>query len=70
MKEDDVDHGVGIRCLKKRGDEVAAGEPLAEIHARDQASAAQAELEYLAALELTDEQVPARPVLLEVLADA
>jgi pyrimidine-nucleoside phosphorylase len=68
-KEDDVDHSVGIRCLKKRGDEVAAGEPVAEIHARDEEAAAQAEREYLEALELTDEHVHNRPVLLDVLAD-
>ena len=30
---DTIDHAVGVMCLRKRGDEVAAGEPLAEIHA-------------------------------------
>jgi len=34
---DPVDHAVGVICLKKRGDAVEAGEPLAEIHARDEA---------------------------------
>ena len=34
-KDDAIDHAVGIVCLRKRGDAVAAGEPLAEIHARD-----------------------------------
>ena len=38
-KDDEIDHAVGIVCLKKRGDRVAKGEPLAEIHARDEASA-------------------------------
>jgi pyrimidine-nucleoside phosphorylase len=68
-KEDAIDHSVGIVCLKKRGDEVAAGEAVAEIHARDDASAAEAERAYLEALELADVPVPERPVLLEVLAE-
>ena len=66
-KEDEIDHSVGIVCLKKRGDEVAEGEPLAEIHARDDASAEQAEAEVLAAYELADEPPPAMPLVLEVL---
>jgi pyrimidine-nucleoside phosphorylase len=68
-KEDRIDHSVGIVCLKKRGDEIAPGEPVAEIHARDDASAAGAEQEFLDALELADEPPHERPVLLEVLAD-
>ena len=32
-KDDAVDHAVGVVCLKKRGDAVEEGEPLAEIHA-------------------------------------
>src|SRR5579862_6652202 len=41
-KDDEIDHAVGIVCRKKRGDAVEAGEPLAEIHARDARSAAEA----------------------------
>ena len=41
-KEDAIDHAVGIVCLAKRGDRVEAGEPLAEVHARDVVSAATA----------------------------
>ncbi len=37
-KEDAIDHSVGVMCRVKRGDEVAAGDVLAEIHARDDAS--------------------------------
>jgi len=66
-KEDEIDHAVGIVCLKKRGDAVAEGEPLAEIHARDDASAEQAEAEVLAAYELADQPPPAVPLVLEVL---
>ena len=41
-KEDEIDHAVGVLCRKKRGDEVAAGEVLAEVHARSEAAAEQA----------------------------
>ena len=34
-KDDAIDHAVGVVCLRKRGDEVERGEPLAEVHARD-----------------------------------
>jgi len=66
-KEDEIDHAVGIVCLKKRGDTVEEGEPLAEIHARNDASAEQAETEVLAAYELADRPPPAVPLVLEVL---
>src|SRR5579862_7001088 len=46
-----IDHAVGVVCLRKRGEEVAAGEPLAEIHARDEAAAAKAEIALLEAYE-------------------
>jgi thymidine phosphorylase len=35
--EDPVDHGVGIRVLARRGDQVAAGDPVLELHYRDPA---------------------------------
>ena len=66
-KADSIDHAVGVVCLRKRGDHVEQGEPLAEVYARDEASAAEAAREVAAAYELGDEPVPARPVLLEVL---
>jgi pyrimidine-nucleoside phosphorylase len=66
-KDDTIDHAVGIRCLKKPGDAVTAGEILAEVHARDDASAQQAEAEVLAAYELGDEAPPARPIVLETI---
>ena len=55
-KEDAIDHAVGVVCLTKRGDAVAAGDVLAEVHARDEASAQQAAAEVLAAYELGDER--------------
>jgi len=67
-KDDRIDHAVGIVCLRKRGDEVRAGEPLAEIHAGTGEAAAQAAQELLAAYEFADEPPPERPVVLDVLA--
>jgi pyrimidine-nucleoside phosphorylase len=66
-KGDAIDHAVGIRCLKKRGDAVVAGEVLAEVHAGDDASADRAEAEVLAAYELADEAAPERPIVLETI---
>jgi pyrimidine-nucleoside phosphorylase len=67
-KGDAVDHAVGIRCLRKRGDRVERGEPLAEIHARDKSTAAEATNAVLAAYELGDEPPPERPIILDTLA--
>src|SRR6476620_80448 len=67
MKHDTIDHAVGIRCLKKRGDAVAAGGVLAEVHARDDASAKRAQAEVLAAYELGIEAPPPRPLVLETI---
>ena len=66
-KEDAIDHAVGVVCLRKRGDAVEAGEPLAEIHARDESSAEGAAAEVLAAYDLADEAPPERGIVLEVL---
>jgi thymidine phosphorylase len=54
-------------CGKKRGDAVAEGEPLAEIHARDENSAAEAAEAVLAAYELADEPPRPRPIVLRTL---
>jgi pyrimidine-nucleoside phosphorylase len=66
-KDDAIDHAVGIVCLKKRGDAVHDGEPLAEIHARDEASAAAAAVEVLAAYDVGDDEPRARPIVLETI---
>src|SRR4029077_6362902 len=63
-KEDPIDHAVGVVCHAKRGDRVEQGEPLAEIHARDEATAAAAETALLAAYEIGEEIEP-RPLILE-----
>jgi pyrimidine-nucleoside phosphorylase len=66
-KEDAIDHAVGVVCLRKRGDEVERGEALAEVHARDDASAERAAAEVLSAYELADEAPPHRSIVLETL---
>ncbi len=66
-KEDVIDHAVGVVCLRKRGDHVAKGEPLAEIHASTEAAAAEAARELEAAYKIGDEPPPSRPVVLDVL---
>ncbi|MGZ4292429.1 MAG: thymidine phosphorylase [Gaiellaceae bacterium] len=65
-KEDTVDHAVGIVCHAKRGAEVAAGEMLAEVHARTDDTADDAVREVLGAYEIGDDAPRPRPVLLEV----
>jgi len=66
-KDDAIDHAVGVVCLRKRGDRVAQGEPLAEVHARTEDAAAEAARELEAAYELADEPPPEHSVVLETL---
>jgi pyrimidine-nucleoside phosphorylase len=65
-KEDPVDHSVGIVLRAKRGDEIASGDVLAEIHASDDASADRAVEAVLAAYEIGDERPRARGILIDV----
>jgi pyrimidine-nucleoside phosphorylase len=67
-KDDDIDHAVGVRCLKKRGEAVSVGEPIAEVHARDDASADEAVVRVLAAYTFGAEAPPRRPIVLETIA--
>jgi pyrimidine-nucleoside phosphorylase len=66
-KEDVIDHAVGIVVHAKRGDEVAAGQPLAEVHAATDDAAEAAVREVLLAYRIQEEPVRPRPVLLEVI---
>jgi thymidine phosphorylase len=67
-KDDAIDHAVGIVCLRKRGDRVAAGEPLAVVHARTEEAAADTATELRAAYAIGEEPPAQRSVVLEVLA--
>jgi pyrimidine-nucleoside phosphorylase len=66
-KEAEIDHAVGVLCLRKRGDEVAAGDVLAEVHARDETAADEGAREVTAAYELGDEAPRARGIVLDVI---
>jgi pyrimidine-nucleoside phosphorylase len=66
--DDQIDHAVGVVCLRKRGDRVAEGEPLCEIHARSEEAAEAATRELEAAYVFADEPPPESSVILDVLA--
>jgi pyrimidine-nucleoside phosphorylase len=54
-KDVEIDHAVGVVCSAKRGQTVEEGQVLADVHARDQDSAARGVEAVLAAYEITDE---------------
>jgi len=54
--------------VKTRGDPVDEGEPLAEIHARDEASADSVAEAIRGAYEIGDDPPHARPIVLDTLA--
>ena len=66
-KEDTIDHAVGVVCVAKRGDRVEAGQPLAEVHAHDEASAARAVEELARCYRIGDEEPERRAIVLDVL---
>jgi len=65
-KEDAVDHAVGVVCHAKRGHAVSAGDLLAEVHARDEQSAAAAAIQVQAAYAIGDELPRQHGILLDV----
>ena len=67
-KDDEIDHAVGVRCLKKRGDAVTTGESLAEVHARDDEAAERAVADVLAAYRIGSEAPALTPIVLETIA--
>jgi pyrimidine-nucleoside phosphorylase len=67
-KDDAIDHSVGVVCSAKRGQTVAAGQVLADVHARDEESAARAVDAVAAAYEIGDEAPPPHGILLDVIA--
>jgi pyrimidine-nucleoside phosphorylase len=67
-KEDDIDHAVGVVCLRKRGDAVSKGDVLAEVHARDAEAAERASAEVQAAYEIGSEAPAETPIVLETIA--
>jgi pyrimidine-nucleoside phosphorylase len=67
-KGDEIDDAVGVVCLKKRGDTVERGEPLAEVHARAADAADKAVREVADAYAIADERPEPRPIVLETVA--
>ncbi len=65
-KDDVVDHAVGVVCHVKRGQTVAQGHLLADVHARDEQSATVAVEAVRDAYELADEAPRAHGILLDV----
>jgi len=66
-KDDDIDHAVGVLCLKKRGDAVDPDDVVAQVHASDDESAAHAADEVLAAYTVVDDPPAATPIVLETI---
>jgi pyrimidine-nucleoside phosphorylase len=67
-KEDDIDHAVGILCLAKRGQETAAGDVIAEVHARTDESAEAGAAEIVAAYRIGPKPPQDVPIVLDVIA--
>jgi pyrimidine-nucleoside phosphorylase len=66
-KDDAIDHAVGVVCHAKRGSAVAPGDVLAEVHARDDESAARAAETVRSAYVLGDEAPRGHGILLDVI---
>jgi pyrimidine-nucleoside phosphorylase len=66
-KDDAIDHSVGIVLSKKRGDAVGEGDALAEVHARDDATAERAVAAVTAAYTVGENPPDRRSVLLDVI---
>jgi pyrimidine-nucleoside phosphorylase len=66
-KDDPIDHAVGIRCWAKRGDDVAAGRPLAELHVRDEEAATWAADQVRAHVTIAADPPSLRPIVLETI---
>jgi pyrimidine-nucleoside phosphorylase len=66
-KDDPIDHTVGIEILKEVGDYIEKGQDLFVIHASSQADFDQAEKRLLEAHRWSDQQVPALPLVYEII---
>ena len=67
-KADSIDHAVGVRVLRKRGDRIEEGEELAEVHAQTESAADEAVTAIRAAYTFGNEPPQARPIVLETIA--
>lgn len=62
---DGIDHAVGLDAVAGLGDRVDAGQPIAVVHARDEAGAEQAAAEVRRAVTIADAVVMTGPVVIE-----
>jgi len=67
-KEDRVDPAAGLLLRKRRGDEVRAGETLAELHGASEARLDAGALRFAKAVQVGDEPPPPAPLVLERIA--
>ena len=64
-KEDTIDHAAGITLLKKTGDEVRQGEPIAILHSNKEVNVA--ESLFLDAIAISDDKPESLPMIYEVI---
>jgi pyrimidine-nucleoside phosphorylase len=67
FKDQELDYGAGLELLKKTGDRVGKGEPLAILHAADEAKLDLGEREYREALKISAKAARPKSVVLEVI---
>ena len=67
-KDDTINHAVGVLCLRKRGERVAQGEALFEVHAQTEEAVAEAARELESSYVLADEPPPESSVVIDVIA--
>ncbi|MBI3289342.1 MAG: thymidine phosphorylase [Elusimicrobia bacterium] len=66
-RDQDIDYGAGLELFRKVGDRVQKGEPVAVLHAADEARLDRGEREYREALVVSPRAARAAPVVLEVI---
>jgi pyrimidine-nucleoside phosphorylase len=68
VKGDKIDHGVGFLLHKQIGERVEPGDVIATVHAADNRSAQDIEPSIRSAFRMSEEAVPAPPVVIDVVA--
>ena len=64
---DPIDFAAGLSILKKTGDRVEKGEPIAVLHTNNSEKLAEAEKEYLSGIRISLEEPPKRPLIYKVI---
>ncbi len=62
-KDDPIDLGAGILLLRRTGDAVKAGEPIAELYAASEERLEEAETRFCSAITLTEDAPESRPLI-------